>query len=86
MILRWDYRVIHTTAGYGIYEVYYDAEDRPKARTNHPTCIFGETIEYLKEAFEGHLLALEKPVLEDSEYQWDIDALLREGDRTNEAI
>jgi hypothetical protein len=68
--MSWDYRVIRTEgeagARYAIYEVYYDDEDRPEARTGHPSYPAGETLEELQEDLHSYQAALSQPVLDDA--------------------
>jgi hypothetical protein len=64
--MTWNYRVVRTTDGeeesFAIYEVYYDDEDRPEARTEQPASPAGETLEEL----QAYLRALSEPVLDDA--------------------
>jgi hypothetical protein len=71
--MTWNYRVVHITHGEGesfaIYEVYYDDDGRPKARTENPASPAGETFEELAEDLSYYQAALQEPVLEDAIFQ-----------------
>jgi len=47
--MSWNYRVVHTVNGavetFAIYEVFYDDQGEPEARTEHPSYPAGETLE-----------------------------------------
>jgi hypothetical protein len=59
--MSWNYRVVKTDDGYGVFEVYYDEMGRSKGRTDKPmlnffcespACLL-EEIEILKRAFDS---------------------------------
>jgi len=66
--MTWNYRVVRTAHGdeewFAIYEVYYDAEGRPEARTDTPACPAGATLEELAEDLRHYQAALNQPVLD----------------------
>jgi hypothetical protein len=68
--MTWNYRVIHTTDGeeefFAIYEVYYDDNGRPEARTEEPAHPAGETLEELADDLQAYQAALQQPVLDDA--------------------
>jgi hypothetical protein len=51
---------------FAIYEVYYDDDGRPEARTEEPVSPAGETREELEEDLAWYLRALQEPVLDDA--------------------
>lgn len=63
--MSWNYRVMSLDGGksFGIHEVYYDDEDKPKAYTLNSVRAFGESIEELKIDISRMLKATEKPIL-----------------------
>ena len=71
--MTWNYRVVRTTQGdeewFAIYEVYYDDEGRPEARTEEPVSPAGETLEALQQDLQWYLRALQEPVLEDAVFR-----------------
>lgn len=71
--MTWNYRVVRTTQGdeewFAIYEVYYDDDGRPEARTEEPASPAGETLEELQEDLQWYLRALQEPVLEDAVFR-----------------
>ena len=77
--MTWNYRVVCTTDGeeesFAIYEVYYDDEDRPEARTEQPASPAGETLEELQEDLQAYLRALSEPVLDDAIFRRATGAL-----------
>ena len=78
---HWNYRVVHKVIGmpgrtedsYGVHEVYYfdegTGEPQPGSCTETPVEPYGETLEELREDFQRHLDALDKPVLEYSLFE-----------------
>jgi hypothetical protein len=68
--MTWNYRVVRTTDGeeesFAIYEVYYDGDGRPGARTEDPAHSSGETLEELQEDLQAYLRALSEPVVDDA--------------------
>ena len=67
--MTWNYRVVHTTEdeeeAFAIYEVFYDEQGEPEARTESPSYPAGANIEALREDVRHYLAALDQPVLED---------------------
>ena len=69
--MSWNYRVVQhkdepfkgipQDDWYGIHEVYYDGDDKPKSVTVHP---FGLNVEELRSCIDMMLSAFEKPVLD----------------------
>lgn len=76
--MHWNYRVVKTffpnteTPRYDIYEVYYDSEGRPAARSEFPDTPHGESLEELIDDFNHYKKALEAPVLEDKDITGNI--------------
>ena len=68
--MTWNYRVVRTIdraeESFAIYEVYYDDDGRPEARTAEPAYPAGETLEELQEDLAWYLRALQEPVLDDA--------------------
>jgi hypothetical protein len=71
--MTWSYRVVRTTHGqeesFAIYEVYYDDDGHPEARTENPAHPAGETFEELTEDLRYYQAALQEPVLDDAIFQ-----------------
>jgi hypothetical protein len=71
--MTWNYRVVRTIhseeESFAIYEVYYDDDGRPEARTEEPAYPAGETLEGLQEDMQWYLSALSEPVLDDAIFQ-----------------
>jgi hypothetical protein len=69
----WDYRVIKKEIlgedSFTIHEVYYDLDGKPYLVTENACYPAGETIEELKEDFEHYKSALDKPVLNYSDFE-----------------
>jgi hypothetical protein len=67
--MTWNDRVVRTTEGeeesFAIYEVSYDDDGRPEARTKAPARPAGETLEALAEDRHSYQAALQEAVLED---------------------
>ena len=70
--MKWDYRVVKRTnastdgdsyTGFGIHEVYYDAEGVPTMCTEDTVEPWGETLEELESDMKRYFEALQKPVL-----------------------
>jgi hypothetical protein len=68
--MTWNYRVVRTTHGdaeyFAIYEVYYDDDGRPEARTEQPAHPAGETLEEFAKDLTHYQAALQQPVLDDA--------------------
>jgi hypothetical protein len=68
--MTWNYRVVRTTDGeaetFAIYEVYYDGDGRPEARTEEPASPAGETLKELAEDLTCYQAALSQPILDDA--------------------
>jgi hypothetical protein len=71
--MTWNYRVVRTAYGaeesFVIYEVYYDDDGCPEARTEGPAHPAGETLEDLQEDLRWYLQALREPVLDDAVFR-----------------
>jgi hypothetical protein len=71
--MSWNYRVVRTTEGdpesFAIYEVFYDDQGQPEARTEQPSYPAGETLEELRHDLQHYLAALDHPVLEDAVFR-----------------
>lgn len=78
--MTWNYRVVRTTDGeeesFAIYEVYYDDDGRPEARTEDPVHPSGETLEELAEDFTYYQAALSQPMLDDTVFRQATGGLL----------
>jgi hypothetical protein len=70
--VKWDYRVVKKTnvcdldgnyVGFGIHEVYYDADGVPTMCTEDTVEPWGETLEELESDMKRYFEALQKPVL-----------------------
>ena len=69
--MKWDYRVVKKTnvssdgnyVGFGIHEVYYDADGVPAMCTEDTVEPWGETLEELESDMKRYFEALQKPVL-----------------------
>jgi hypothetical protein len=74
--MSWDYRIVHTTDGgaeaYAIYEVFYDEQGAPEARTEQPSYPAGETLDELRDDLRSYQEALRQPVLEDTVFHQDV--------------
>ena len=72
--MRWNHRVVlrvepDGSTHYGVHEVYYyDADDRPNARTLDASDPTGETLDELREDIAMFARALERPVLTDEDF------------------
>jgi hypothetical protein len=70
--MSWDDRIVHTADGgteaYAIYEVFYDDNGQPEARTERPSYPAGETAAELADDLRWYHAALHQPVLEDTEF------------------
>jgi hypothetical protein len=68
--MTWKDRVVRTTDGeeesFAIYEVYYDDDGCPEARTEEPVHPAGETVEELAEDLLYYQAAVREPVLDDA--------------------
>lgn len=72
--MSWNYRVVQhkdepfkgipQDDWYGIHEVYYDGDDKPKSVTVEPVHPFGLNVEELRSCIDMMLSAFEKPVLD----------------------
>ena len=72
--MTWSYRIVHKVYDgadeYTIHEIYYDNEGNPQLITVNPIAPYGNTHEEFKEDMKYYLMALEKPVLEYDEIDW----------------
>lgn len=70
--MSWNYRVIKTIIGgeesYGIHEVYYDEQGKPKMYSKDPVPAYGETLLELKEDMERLLKAFNTPILTEDDF------------------
>lgn len=63
--MSWNYRVVKTDQGFGVFEVYYDEAGRPNGTTERPILDFYcETPEDLLYELGLIKVALEKPPLD----------------------
>jgi hypothetical protein len=63
--MSWNYRVVRTDQGFGVFEVYYDETGHPHGRTMRPILDFYcDTPEDLLHELELIKAACEKPPLE----------------------
>ncbi len=68
----WNYRAVrrvlkghnYTEDEFAVYEVYYDAQDKPTSCSTDPPAPHGETLEELQADLERYREALVKPVLQ----------------------
>jgi hypothetical protein len=71
--MTWNYRIVRSTEGEAeycaIYEVYYDDEGRPEARTERPAHPAGETLEDFADDLQAYQAALSQPVLDDAVFR-----------------
>jgi hypothetical protein len=65
--MNWNCRVVRTTAGLHIFDVYYDDHGRPIATHKTPSTVYGETVSELRDKLDLIAEALTLPVLEESE-------------------
>jgi hypothetical protein len=70
--MTWGYRVVEIDtnvhgAYVGIYEVYYDEAGKPISRTENPVGPMGDDLHDLVADFRAMSMALDKPILRDSE-------------------
>lgn len=73
--MTWNHRVVKVAEGpegkeeitYGIYEVYYDDEDKPISRTVDPATFVEDTEKELISSLSWAVMATQKPVLTDEE-------------------
>ena len=64
----WNYRLVRLEDGWvGLYEVYYDGNDRPHMRTDDPTTLGGENEAEAQADLLYAIAALGKPILEDKD-------------------
>ncbi len=71
--MTWNYRVVEVTIdpyppSYGIYEVYYDEEDNPVARTLDAVPFAADSVEELRSVLLDALVATKQPVLTDENF------------------
>lgn len=71
--MSWNYRIIKTTIGgedsYGIHEVYYDENGKPKMYSEDPIPAHGETLTELREDMDRLLQAFEKPIISSDDFK-----------------
>ena len=62
--MTWNYRVLKTNTGFGVYEIYYDEDAKPISYSAQGVSPRGETYDELSEDFLlRYRDAFEKPVL-----------------------
>jgi hypothetical protein len=63
--MSWNYRVMSLDGGksFGIHEVYYDPDNKPKAYTLNSVRPFGESLDELRKDISLMLKAAEKPIM-----------------------
>lgn len=61
--MTWNYRVVRTPQHFGVYEVYYDEEGRPIARSEHPVAPTSEDLDGLRERLGMVVDALDESTL-----------------------
>ena len=70
--MTWNLRIVKSeSAGgdfYGIYEVYYDKNNKPEMRTESPTDVGGDSLEDLLEYQEMLCEAWDAPILTDDDF------------------
>jgi hypothetical protein len=63
--MSWNYRIVRTDQGFGVFEVYYDESGRPSGTTERPILDFYcDTPEGLMHELELIKAACEQPPLE----------------------
>lgn len=66
---HWNHRVVKQTDGdetwFGIHEVFYD-EEQGTGWTENAVSVIGQSVDDLRWVLEKMLLALDKPVIEDT--------------------
>ena len=65
---HWNYRVVRVDGSLQIHDVYYNDAGKPNGRSLPPSYLYGETIEHLREQFQLFSAALDKPILNISEF------------------
>lgn len=71
--MTWNYRIVaidvQGETEYGVYEVYYDDEDKPQYRTLNPTVFVGDNKEEVLDSLIKAMLDIERyPVLTDADF------------------
>jgi hypothetical protein len=71
--MTWNYRVVRVDyedeSQYGIYEVYYDENEKPISRTENPIGCIGVDMIELYESFQYMSIAFTKPVLTEEDFR-----------------
>lgn len=76
---HWNYRIVKVAVDeindeFGVYEVYYDDDGKPNARTMEPAGITGDTKEEIISSLIRALAScLDSEVLDDSEIGGELD-------------
>ena len=74
----WNNRIIETVSGlFEVREVYYNDDGTIFATTEEPCAVYGESLDDLKLGFEHIKMAMDKPVLKESEIVF-VDCGIRE--------
>jgi hypothetical protein len=72
--MTWNYRVVavpyEDEVEYGIYEVYYDKDGVPFARTEDAVPCVGEDLKECRDSFEKMRMAFDMPTLTDADFVW----------------
>jgi hypothetical protein len=64
--MNWNYRVVRTSTGLHVFDVYYDDQDKPIAMHTAPSTVHGETVAELRDKLDLIVEALTLPILEQS--------------------
>jgi hypothetical protein len=67
--MTWNHRVVRTSTGLKIFDVYYDDQGKPIAIHEVPSTVYGETVEELQGKLGLLAEALAKPILEECEIE-----------------
>ena len=66
--MTWNYRIVQIDSDFGIYEVYYDDEGNPMARTEDPVGCVGGDLKELRRSFDYMEHAFKLPVLRENDF------------------
>jgi len=64
--MNWNHRMVRTSEGLQIFDVYYDEFGRPISTSATPSTVYGETVEELQEKLGLLARAISLPILEES--------------------
>lgn len=72
--MTWNYRIIKVAwpndiTGYELHEVYYDEDNKPRARTQS-SILSGESVKEIQDELKVMLSDANKPVLDDFSCDW----------------